>query len=326
MIIGLIEHEQGTIDPLALEMLTLGRQLAQQVGTPLQALLLGEAALPERLSLTDQLAACGVSKIYLAQHPALADYAPVAWAQSVVALIKQAQPEAVLAAGSERGNEVLAHVAALTDLPLAAHCTAVQAGDPYLITRLRWGGSLWEEARLHGAVKLLTIAPHAVSAELATTVGTATLETFQPTLAERDLRVRVSQRVSAVGDRISLADARVVIGGGRGVGSQEGFQVLEALAELLGAAVGCSRAVTSEGWRPHADQIGQTGTRIAPELYIACGISGAIQHMVGCAGAKQILAINSDPQAPILAKADYAVIGDLHQVIPALCAALRAQS
>jgi electron transfer flavoprotein alpha subunit len=133
------------------------------------------------------------------------------------------------------------------------------------------------------------------------------------------------ERVETAEGRVSLASAKVVVGGGRGVGSAEGFQTLEALAALLGGAVGCSRAVTSLGWRPHADQIGQTGTRIAPELYIACGVSGAIQHMVGAKGAKRLLVINTDREAPIVAQADYAIIGDLHQVIPALCAEVKKQ-
>ena len=162
-----------------------------------------------------------------------------------------------------------------------------------------------------------------VVAEVAPTAPELTFNAFTPGLADKDFRVRVVDRVEPALGKISLADARVVVGGGRGVGSAEGFQVLEELAGLLGAAVGCSRAVTSVGWRPHIDQIGQTGTRIAPELYIACGVSGAIQHMVGCKGAKHILAINTDPEAPIVAQADYAIIGDLHKVIPALCAEIR---
>ena len=124
---------------------------------------------------------------------------------------------------------------------------------------------------------------------------------------------------------MSLATARVVVGGGRGVGGPDGFAALEELADLLGGVVGVSRVVTSEGWRPHRQQVGQTGTKITPELYLACGISGAIQHIAGCAGAKHIIAINTDPGAPILAHADYAVVGDLHQVIPVLVAALRAR-
>jgi electron transfer flavoprotein alpha subunit len=131
------------------------------------------------------------------------------------------------------------------------------------------------------------------------------------------------QREDAALNKISLADARVVVGGGRGVGSTEGFAALQELADILGGAVGCSRAVTSLGWRPHTDQVGQTGTRIAPDVYIACGVSGAIQHMVGCKGAKCLVAINNDAEAPMVSEADYAIIGDLHQVVPALCDALR---
>jgi len=129
--------------------------------------------------------------------------------------------------------------------------------------------------------------------------------------------------VAPAGGRVSLADARVVVGGGRGVGGPEAFAALEELAGLLGGAVGVSRVVTSAGWRPHSEQVGQTGTRIAPDLYIACGISGAIQHIVGCRSAKAILAINTDPDAPIMGRATHAVIGDLHTVIPSINAELR---
>ncbi|MFN2629717.1 MAG: electron transfer flavoprotein subunit alpha/FixB family protein, partial [Gaiellaceae bacterium] len=122
---------------------------------------------------------------------------------------------------------------------------------------------------------------------------------------------------------VSLTDAKVVVSGGRGVGSAEGFTVIEELAALLGGAVGCSRVVTSAGWRPHTDQVGQTGTKVSPDLYIACGISGATQHIAGCRGAKKILAINSDVEAPMIANADYAVIGDLHEIVPAISAELR---
>ena len=144
----------------------------------------------------------------------------------------------------------------------------------------------------------------------------------EPDLAPADLLVRAE--VSAAQDGgVSLATARVVVGGGRGVGGPDGFAPLEELASLLGGVVGVSRVVTSEGWRPHTQQVGQTGTKITPELYLACGISGAIQHMAGCASAKHIVAVNTDPGAPILSRADYAVIGDLAQVIPALIAAIK---
>jgi len=236
-------------------------------------------------------------------------YAPAAWAQAVVDAANGA--DAIVAAGSDRGNELLAHVAACLDLPFAANVTAVD-GD--VVTRTRWGGSLLEEARLHGSPRILTVAPHAQPASEPVDVET---------LAPGEDSVRVLETVSDSGGGISLRDAKVVVSGGRGVGSAEAFDIIEELAGLLGGAVGCSRVVTSAGWRPHTDQVGQTGTKISADLYVACGISGATQHIAGAKGAKKILAINSDPEAPILASADYAVIGDLHEIVPAISAELR---
>jgi electron transfer flavoprotein alpha subunit len=149
------------------------------------------------------------------------------------------------------------------------------------------------------------------------------IATFTPALSDADLLVRVARRAAPDAGRMALTDARVVVGGGRGVGSPDGFAALEELAGLLGGAVGVSRAVTSAGWRPHAEQIGQTGLRVAPEVYIACGISGAIQHIVGCKAAKRIIAINTDLDAPIMERATYAVIGDLRTIVPAISAEIR---
>jgi electron transfer flavoprotein alpha subunit len=167
------------------------------------------------------------------------------------------------------------------------------------------------------------VQPHAVAIEPSSGNEPAVVP-FSPAVSDQARALRVVERVGAATGGISLADAKVVVSGGRGAGSAEGFAPVEELASLLGAAVGCSRAVTMAGWRPHTDQVGQTGTKIAPDLYIACGISGATQHMAGCKGAKRILAINSDREAPILASADYAVIGDLHEIVPAISAAVRA--
>jgi electron transfer flavoprotein alpha subunit len=261
------------------------------------------------------------------EDPRISDYAPEAIGKALAQLIEREQPLAVIGGGGERAAELLAHVAARTGAPLAANSTDVRPGEPWQVTRQRWGGSLLEEARLDGPIRLLTVAAHAVAPAAVTAAGAAgpvTVQPFAPELTERDLRVRITSRVPAEAGKISLADARVVVGGGRGVGSAEGFAELDELAALLGGAVGVSRVVTSAGWRPHAQQVGQTGTRIAPDLYIACGISGAIQHMVGARSAKAILAINTDRDAPMVTRATYAVIGDLHTVLPAIISAVRA--
>lgn len=268
------------------------------------------------------LGALGLATVHVPEDARLDAFAPAAHAAAVVTLIGALSPTAVIAPGSERGNEVLAHVAARTDQPLSANTTALTLGSPASVTRVRWGGSLLEEAELDGTPLLATVAPHAVAA-VAANGGQATVQTFDPGLTDSDIVVRVRERVGAAGGGVSLADAEVVVSGGRGVGSAEGFAVVEELAELLGGAVGCSRAVTMAGWRPHTDQVGQTGTKIAPEIYIAAGISGATQHMAGCKGAKKLLAINPDGEASIFASADYAVIGDLHEVLPAISAEIR---
>ncbi len=314
MILGLIEHDRGQLSPQSLEMLTLARGVAAGTGKTLAAVLLGK----EAAGIIPELGAYGVSTAYHVTHDALSDYAPMAWAESVIQLAAAESPEAIMACGTDRGNEVMAHVAARMNGALAANCIEVTPGDDYLLTRIRWGSSLLEEARLKGDPKLLTVAPLVITSEEAEDAVETAVHPFTPTLDAKDSAVQIKERVQPESDKINLADARVVVSGGRGVGSAENFGMLEELADLLGGAVGGSRVATNLGWRPHSDQVGQTGTRVAPDLYIACGISGAIQHWVGCKASKNILAINTDSEAPMVTKATYAVTGDLHKVLPAL--------
>src|SRR4030088_2639427 len=308
MILVLVEHVEGKPADPSLQALTLARSFGQ----PVHALLVGSAA-----DLTQH----GVAVVHVAEHVALGAFVPEAWASILGELADRLEANAVFAAGTERGNEVMARLAARTGLPLAANCVAVSPGPPVTLTRQRWGGSLLEEARLNSERPLITVAPHTVA--VIPQPMPAAIEKFAPELSDGDLLVHVVEHVAAAGGGISLTEAKVVVSGGRGVGSKEGFAIIEELAGLLGAAVGCSRAVTSAGWRPHTDQVGQTGTKVAPEVYIACGISGATQHMAGLKGAKRILAINSDPQAPLMLNADYTVAGDLKEILPAISAEIR---
>jgi electron transfer flavoprotein alpha subunit len=319
VILVLIEHDGSAADELSLQALTLARSYAQAAGEPLEAALVGESGHGPAAAL----GAYGVAGAHLIDPGGLSAYAPAAWARGLVQLAEARGACAIFASGSDRGQEVMAYAGAMLDLPLAANCTAAAPGDPASVTRLRWGGSLLEEAAVHARIKLFTVAAHTVEAAPGGQTDTA-VERFAAQLTDADRAVQVAERVStSAGGGVSLAEAKVVISAGRGAGSAEGFAGVEELAGLLGGVVGCSRAVTIAGWRPHTDQVGQTGTKIAPDIYIACGISGATQHMAGCKGAKRILAINTDPEAPIMSKADYAVIGDLHDVVPAITAELR---
>jgi electron transfer flavoprotein alpha subunit len=316
-VLVLVEHADGSPDRLSLEALSLAATAFG--GESVEALAIGRWS----TELAGGLAGRGIGTAHVVDDARLNEFAPAAWASTVVQLAAQRAASVVIAAGSDRGNEVMAHVGAKLDLPMAANVTEILGGDPLRLVRQRWAGSLLEESTLDAPTRLLTVAPHAVPVRDPVPGAAPAVAAFTPELSDADLAVAVARRLEPDRTGVSLADARVVVGGGRGVGSPEAFAELEELAGLLGAAVGVSRVVTSQGWRPHAMQIGQTGMRIAPDLYIACGISGAIQHIVGARAAKRILAINTDAEAPIMAVADYAVIGDLHQVVPAISAEVR---
>lgn len=319
MILVLVEHDGSRADRSSLEAVAVGRDLAERTGSTLEAVLIG----PGAGSVAATLGGFGVTRAHVAEADRLAAYAPAAWGRTVAAMAEGSGSGIILGAGTDRGHEILAHAAAMTGRPMAANCVEIEPGEPLRLTRQRWAGSLLEEATLDGPVHYLTVAEHVVAPAEAGAPVEIPIEPLSPDIPDADLRSRVVSLLAPEPGTISLADARVVVGGGRGVGSGEAFAQLEELAGLLGGAVGVSRVVTSAGWRPHAMQVGQTGTRIAPDLYIACGISGAIQHIVGCKAAKAILVINTDREAPIMSRASYAVIGDLHAVVPAISAEIR---
>ena len=317
-VLVLVEHDRGVMAAASEEALTAGGELAAATGGPLEALTIGADA----DGLAGELGGSGVATVHQAHHDLLTDYGPEAWGAVVAQAVEELGPSAVLATGTDRGHEVLAHAAAGLELPMAANCTRIIPGEPWTVTRVRWGGSLLEETTVRAPVILLTTALHAFDPAGAPASGTPDVHEFtpdlDPTLARTTIRERVEREAG-----ITLATAPVVVGGGRGVGSADAFAALEDLAELLGGVVGCSRVATNNGWRNHTDQVGQTGTRIAPTVYLACGISGAIQHWVGAMAAKNIIAVNLDPEANMVTKAGYAVIGDLHDVVPAIAAEIR---
>jgi electron transfer flavoprotein alpha subunit len=332
-VLCLLERDGAGIAPASFRALEFGALVASGADDDVTAVLVGPASdgAASDHALGAELAAHGAGGLCLIAAGGLTGYAPAGWARALQQLAAEGGGTAVVAAATDRGSEVLAHLGAMTGLPVAANCLSVlpTGAGSWQVVRQRWAGSVLEEAVLEAPLALLTVATDAIAAEpLHSDAGPANaalpVRHFTARLDDTDLLVCAVESAAEAGGT-SLATARVVVGGGRGVGGPDGFAPLEELASLLGGVVGVSRVVTSEGWRPHRQQVGQTGTKISPELYLACGISGAIQHMAGCLGARHIVAINTDPSAPIMARADYAVVGDLAEIIPALVAAIRYQ-
>jgi electron transfer flavoprotein alpha subunit len=308
------EHDRGDLTPATLEAMTIARTVALEYDAAVEALAIGDVT----AAGVDRLAEFGAAALHVVTDELLTDYGPEIWADCVTKAVRSLTPSIVMATGTDRGNEIMAGVAARLDAPFAANCIEMRRVEGGVdLTRVRWGGSLLEEAHIDAEIPLVTVAHHAIEPVPVSRPTALTPSTIRVEIDRSLTRSMVTGRVERAAG-VTLATAPVVVGGGRGVGSAEGFGPLEELASSLGGAVGCSRAVTNNGWRNHTDQVGQTGTRIAPEVYFACGISGAIQHWVGAAASKHIIAINTDADANMVDKAGYAVIGDLHSVVPAI--------
>jgi electron transfer flavoprotein alpha subunit len=316
-VLVLVETDEAGPSEVSQETLTFARRL----GADVHALVVGDGP----AGLVEQLGAYGVSTVHHADGDAYTAYAAAAWAAAVVAASKDAT--VVMAAGTPRGNEVLAHVACRLGVAMAANVVdigPVEGAGSLLVSRQVLGGAAMEELRLEDRVAVLSVAGHACDPEPADSPTTPEVVPVDVSVSDADLRARVVRTEPGEPDESgSLKSAKVVVGAGRGAGSADGFKDLLELADLLDGALGVSRVVTSLGWRPHHEQVGQTGSRVTPDLYVACGISGAIQHWAGMSSSKTIVAINNDPDAPMVTKAHYAVIGDLHEIVPAVNEELR---
>jgi electron transfer flavoprotein alpha subunit len=313
-VLVLVETDAGGASEVSRETLTFARRL----GLDLHALVVGDGP----AGLVDQLGAYGVHTVHHATGDAFTSYAAAAWAAAVVAASGDAT--VVTAAGTPRGNEVLAHVACRLGVTMAANVVEIDPVSPLVVSRQVLGGAALEELALSDPVAVFSVAGHACDPAEAESIATPVVHALDVAVSDDDLRARVVRTEPGEPDESGgLKSARVVVGAGRGAGGADGFADLLELSELLDGSLGVSRVVTSLGWRPHHEQVGQTGSRVSPDLYVACGISGAIQHWAGMSSSKTILAINSDPDAPMVTKAHYAVIGDLHEIVPAINEELR---
>ena len=321
MILVLVETDAEGVTLTSREALSFARTLRDSdlADHNLEAIVVGPLADPLLSLVLTHLGAQGVTVVHHADDERLSSYGAAAWAASVVEVATAGSARLVIASGTPRGNEVLAHVSTRLDILMAANVIGVDGTEPLIVSRQVMGGGVFEEMRLEGDVAALSVAGHALDAIPAAMPTEPEVRSFSPALTDADLLTRVVRtEAKEAGGTDALTSARVVVGAGRGAGSADGFGDLLELTGILGGALGVSRVVTSLGWRPHHEQIGQTGSRISPDLYVACGISGAIQHWAGCQSAKTILAINTDADAPMVTKAHYAVIGDLHEIVPAI--------
>ena len=308
-VLVLAEHSDGEVKKVTGELLTLARQFGEPA-----AVWVGDGAEQGQ----PRLAEFGATKVYVATGADLNDYVTGPEADVLAHLVEQVSPAAVLMASTAQNKEVAGRLAVKTNSGLLCDAVGVAAHDGKIVAEQSvFGGATVVHSAVKTGTPIVTVRPNSVAAEPA--AAAADLQNVDVTVSEAAKGAKVTDRiVQETGERPELAEAAIVVSGGRGVGSAEGFEIIEKLADSIGAAVGASRAVTDAGWYPHKFQVGQTGTTVSPQLYMAIGISGAIQHRAGMQTSKTIIAVNKDPEAPIFELADYGVVGDLFNVVPQL--------
>ncbi|MER5621311.1 electron transfer flavoprotein subunit alpha/FixB family protein [Streptosporangium sp. NPDC002544] len=306
-ILVLVEHVEGQVKKVTLELLTLARKL----GAP-SAVWTGAGYAPEAAA---KLAEYGAEKIYVADSAEVSDYVVAPKAELLAHLVAEKSPSAVLVAATAEAKEIAGRLAIKIDSGVLTDVVGIE--DGLVADQSIFGGGVNVRSRVTKGTPIIAVRPNSTPVEAAAGAGTEEQVSFTVSDAAKGARIveRVKQEKGA---RPELTEAAIVVSGGRGVGSADKFSIIEELADSLGAAVGASRAATDAGWYPHQFQVGQTGKTVSPQLYIAAGISGAIQHRAGMQTAKTIIAINKDPEAPIFELADFGVVGDLHEVVPQL--------
>ena len=319
------EQRDGKLMPVVLELLGEARKLADGVGTEVSAVLCGENV----EGLCADLFAYGADKVYRADAPELKNYTTDGYAKVIDEAIKMYKPEIVMYGATHIGRDLGPALAVKSGTGLTADCTQLElpAEDrQFRMTRPAFGGNLMATIMCpHHRPQMSTVRPGVMKKlENPQTGKQGEIVKLNVSFAEGDIRTKVLEIVKTAKDAVSLTDAKVIVAGGMGVGSAEGFKLLEELAEKLGGIVAASRAAVDAGWIDKSRQVGQTGTTVKPQIYIACGISGAIQHIAGMQDSDYIIAINNNEAAPIFEVADYGMVGDLHKVIPELIAALDA--
>jgi electron transfer flavoprotein alpha subunit len=318
-ILVFIEERQGKIKRASLEALQVARKLADVLQQPVTALCVGSA------DASINLAHYGADRVLKASHEALASYSLEAYSATVAQAARQIEASIIFGTASAMGRELLPRVAAALRVGLAQDCTEARIvdGDKLECVRPIYAGKAFARVRLTRTPAIATLRPNVFSLGAPDVARAASEEIFAPDLTLVKIRAKVTGTQSTSGQKLELTEANIIVSGGRGMKGPENFAMIQALADALRGAMGASRAAVDAGWIDHQHQVGQTGKTVSPTLYIACGISGAIQHLAGMSSSKFIVAINKDPEAPILKVADYGIVGDLFAVVPALTEELK---
>jgi electron transfer flavoprotein alpha subunit len=303
------EQRDGEFRKVSFEAVSEGRRIADGLSADLTAAVLGSGI----EGIAGELGKYGADKILVADDPALTDYTTNAYTNVLAELIKGSDPATIIMGATMQGKDLAGRLAARLDAGVAMDCVAIKLENGQLTyTRPMFGGKVLADVEIQGNPQIAAIRPNVMTIAEAAKAGAVE----KPAVNVGEVKTAVIEKTKDTEDKVELTEADIVVSGGRGTGGE--FAVIEDLAAALGGAVGASRSAVDEGWRPHSDQVGQTGKVVSPSLYVACGISGAIQHLAGMSTSKNIVAINKDPDAPIFSKADLGIVGDLFDMIPAV--------
>jgi len=314
-----IEERDGKVKKTSLEVLSAARKLTNQIQEPVVAVRAGTG------EPSVNLAHYGADKVFCAQHELLNAYSTESYCAAITQAARTVQPRIILSAASSMGRDLLPRVAARLGVGLAQDCIEARIVDDKQLECVRpiYAGKAYARVRLLMTPAVATLRPNVFSLGEPDTARNAELTTFTPELNAGQVRAAVRETQVSAGQRVELTEANIIVSGGRGMKGPENFPIVQQLADELGGAMGASRSAVDAGWIGHQHQVGQTGKTVSPTLYIACGISGAIQHLAGMSSSKYIVAINKDPEAPIFNVADYGIVGDLFEVVPALSLAIK---
>jgi len=313
-VIAITEQRDGKLRKVSFEVISEGRRIADGLSAQLTAVVIGSGC----DALAAEIKKFGPDKIVVLDDPALADYRTDAYTPALAEVVKSLDPAVVITGASVQGKDLAARLAARLNAGLVMDCTAISLQNGVITyTRPMFGGKIMADVQVQGSPQIVAVRPNVMS--IAESPKESVVEKPTPHLGE--VKTAVAEKMMDTSNKIELTEADIIVSGGRGTGGK--FEPIEELAAALGGAVGASRSAVDEGWRAHSDQVGQTGKVVSPTLYIACGISGAIQHLAGMSSSKVIVAINKDAEAPIFSKADFGVAGDIFQILPAVTEAVK---